>query len=100
MTDKTKNARVPKDRDPKTLTLQECQALLAAAPAKGSRGRFGRKFPAKTAATPSAEASTAQDAPAIETRPASKTKSVSMAKPKAKAAPKAPAAGKKATRRG
>ncbi len=36
VTDKRKNARVPKDRDPKTLTLEECQALLAAAPAKGT----------------------------------------------------------------
>jgi DNA topoisomerase-1 len=43
VTDKAKNARVPKDRDPKTLTLDECRALLAAAPAKGTRGRFGRR---------------------------------------------------------
>jgi DNA topoisomerase-1 len=38
-----KNARVPKDRDPKSLTLEECRALLAAAPARPARGRFGRK---------------------------------------------------------
>ncbi len=39
ITDRKKNARVPKDRDPKSLTLEECQALLAAAP---ERGRWGR----------------------------------------------------------
>ena len=41
ITDKARNARIPKDRDPKTLTLEECRALLEAAPPRG-RGRFGR----------------------------------------------------------
>ena len=50
ITDGAKNARAPKDREPKTLTLEECQALLAAAPAKNARGRFGRRMPAKAAA--------------------------------------------------
>ncbi|TLY72259.1 MAG: DNA topoisomerase I [Gammaproteobacteria bacterium] len=43
ITDKKKNAKIPKDRDPKMLTLEECRVLLAAAPERGSRfGRFGR----------------------------------------------------------
>jgi DNA topoisomerase-1 len=105
VTDKLKNARVPKDRDPKTLTLEECQALLAAAPAKGTRGRFGRKFPAKPAAPAAEEGSAPQAAAsasaAVKTTKVSpiKPKAKAAAKAKAKAAPKAAVAGKKTSKR-
>jgi DNA topoisomerase-1 len=39
VTDKAKNARVPKGREPKSLTLEECRELLANAPARGKRGK-------------------------------------------------------------
>ena len=39
ITDHTKNARMPKNREPKSLTLEECKELLAAAPIKGRRGK-------------------------------------------------------------
>jgi DNA topoisomerase-1 len=47
ITDKKKNARVPKDREPKSLTLDECKELLAAAPERGRRGK--KKAKKKTA---------------------------------------------------
>jgi DNA topoisomerase I len=43
ITDKARNAKIPKDKDPKGLTLPECQALLAAAPERGKWGRRGAK---------------------------------------------------------
>ena len=60
ITDGEKNARVPKDRDPKTLTLEECQALIAAAPVRPARfgkGRFAKGKFAKNAKTASKRAS-------------------------------------------
>ena len=39
ITDKKKNAKVPKDREPKSMTLEECKEPLAAAPERGRRGK-------------------------------------------------------------
>ena len=49
VTDKKKNAKVPSERDPAQLSLEECRALLAAAPARGARA--ARKKPAGTKTT-------------------------------------------------
>jgi DNA topoisomerase-1 len=40
--DKTRNAKIPKDRDPKSLNLEDCQSLLATAPVRGF-GKWGRR---------------------------------------------------------
>ena len=84
ITDKQRNARIPKDRDPKTLTLEECRALLAAAPQRPGRGRFGKKTPAKKSAQTPRKSATKTDATATATDAAQAT-----AKPKAKAKAKA-----------
>jgi DNA topoisomerase-1 len=48
ITDGKKNGKIPKDRDPGSLTLEECQAIIAAAPTR--TGRWGKKTaPAKAA---------------------------------------------------
>jgi len=66
ITDGKKNARIPKDRDPKSLTLEECRTLIDQAPERGAR--FGRgKRSTKPQAT--AEAPT-QNAAAPEVRKA------------------------------
>jgi DNA topoisomerase-1 len=59
VTNREKNARAPKERDPKTLTLDECRALLEAAPLRGrGRGRFGAKKKNGAAAKPAPASST------------------------------------------
>ena len=71
ITDRVKNAKIPKDRDPKSLTLDECKELIKAAPERG-KGRFGR-FAKKKAVTPEAPAVAA--AKPVKAAAKSKTKS-------------------------
>jgi DNA topoisomerase-1 len=63
ITDKKRNAKIPKDRDPKSLDLIECQAMLAAAPER-TFGKWGRKkAKEKTAKDATKEAGAAAAAP-------------------------------------
>jgi DNA topoisomerase-1 len=99
ITDGKRNARIPKDTDPKAVTLETCRELLAAAPPRGSR--FGRKktpnvkekAPAKEAAANAAETPAAS-------KPAKKSaKSVQKSEPAEAPAKKAAAPKKKTAAR-
>jgi DNA topoisomerase-1 len=68
VTDGRKNARVPKDRDPKSLTLAECRALVAQAPERG-KYRFGRARQAARGAPAEAGASGPAPSGARPSRP-------------------------------
>jgi len=93
VTDKKRNAKVPKDREPASLTLEECQALLAAAPER--KGRFGRR--AKAPAPAAADAQAPAAAPkAPRARKKAATPEAGEAKPAKKAARRKPAAKKPA----
>jgi DNA topoisomerase-1 len=109
ITDKARNARIPKDRDPKTLTLEECRTLLAAAPQRPGRGRFGRgaKTGTKTAAkgkggakaaakTADAADDAADGAAPPATKPKAKAKAAAPKKTAAKKAKKKAPVRKKA----
>ena len=78
ITDKKKNAKIPKDREPKTLTLEECKALIAAAPERGG-GRFGRFGRGKKAAAGAAATPAAADAAAASGTGKKKKKSAAGA---------------------
>jgi DNA topoisomerase-1 len=82
ITDRARNARIPKGQDPKSLTLEQCRELLAAAPPRRKGGFRGRK--AQAAATeatpPPAEAATTKRA----ARPA--TNKAATKKPRARRA--------------
>src|SRR3546814_8110824 len=60
ITDGSRRARIPKGREPETLSVFECEAYLAeaeaAAPKKGGRKGAAKKATTKTAAKPKAAA--------------------------------------------
>jgi DNA topoisomerase-1 len=108
ITDGKRNARMPKDTDPKTIPLETCRELLANAPLRGQRFGRGKKPNSKGAkeakdAAPSAETAS-KEKPAkksaakkkeVAAIPASEKK---VAAPEKKAAaPKKKAAAKKSS---
>jgi DNA topoisomerase-1 len=95
VTDRKKNAKVPKEREPASLTLEDCKELLAAAPErKGRFGRFGRR--AKTAAPATAEGEAAPAAkPARGRKKAAAADAGDGAAPAKAAKPAKPKAAKK-----
>ncbi len=107
ITDGKRNARIPKDSDPKAVTLELCRELLAAAPPRGSRFGRGRKATAPAAAPAAAAADTASTPAAKAAKkspvkaqkgpvpPVKLEKKAAPAKKKAAAAKKAPAKRKK-----
>ena len=102
ITDGKRNARVPKDADPKAVTLETCRELLAAAPPRGSR--FGRKKGGAPAPAPAAAAAAAETAatgkPAKKSaNKAAQKPAAESAKPEAKAEKKSAAPKKKSAAR-
>jgi DNA topoisomerase-1 len=100
ITDKERNAKIPKDKEPKSLTLPECQALLAAAPVRtfgkwGRKGAKGKTPAQKTggakskAATPAAGGKTEAEPRVLRAAAKRKTTMTVQAEPKPKAAAKA-----------
>ena len=49
ISDGEKNGKIPKDREPASLTQEECEALLIAGKPVRKGGRFGKKVAAKKA---------------------------------------------------
>ena len=73
ITDGRKNGKIPKERDPKTLTLAECEAIIAAAPERKGRG-FGRRKPAAAAAPAEAKPAAAPKKSAAKRKSTKNTK--------------------------
>jgi len=87
ITDGEKNARIPKEQEPKELTEAQCIELLAAAPVR--KGRFGKKTATKKTATKKAAAA---KTPAVK-------KAATKKAPAKKAAAKKSATKKAATKK-
>jgi DNA topoisomerase-1 len=83
VTNRTKNAKIPKDKPPAELTLEECEALLAAAPERRARGA---KKKTAAAAKAAAKTETTEKAPVSAAKKKTKKKSKTKRKTRAKTA--------------
>ncbi|TNF36349.1 MAG: DNA topoisomerase I [Gammaproteobacteria bacterium] len=84
ITDGNKNAKIPKDKEPAKLTLEECQQLLAEAPErKGPKKGLKKAAPKKKAAAPKKKAVTKKKAAKKKAAPKKKTAKKKTAKKKA-----------------
>jgi DNA topoisomerase-1 len=92
VTNRAKNAKIPKDKAPAELTLDECQALLAAAPERRARGAKKKTAAGKANSQPATDA-VAAPAPAAKKK-TKKTKA--KKKTRSKAASADPAADRAA----
>jgi DNA topoisomerase-1 len=97
ITDGEKNARIPKDQEPKTLTEAQCLELLAAAPVK--KGRFGKKTATKKVAAKKAPAAKKAAAKKTATKKTTAKKSVTKKTAAKKTAAKKTAARKTPARK-
>ena len=94
ITDGEKNGKIPKDRDPASLTQAECEALLAEGKPVRKGGRFGKKkvaakkAPAKKAAVKKASETAAAPAKKATKKAAKKTAKKATKKATAKKAAK------------
>jgi DNA topoisomerase-1 len=95
ITDGEKNARIPKEQEPKELTEAQCLELLAAAPVK--KGRFGKKTATKKAAAKKAAPAKKAAVKKTATKKTAAKKSTAKKTATRKAATKKGAAGKPAT---
>lgn len=89
-----KNAKIPKDRDPESLSLEECEKLIAEAPERKGRGRKAaatKKAPAKKAAAKKTTAKKTTAKKASTKKPAAKKPAAKKAPAKKTPAKKAPA---------
>ena len=91
VTDGKKNAKIPKDREPKSLTLEECRTLIEQAPERtgGRFGKFGRGKGKRAATAAPAKAAGNGEAAAAEA-PTARKGGAGAKKKKAAGAKEAP----------
>jgi len=97
ITDGEKNARIPKEQEPKELTEAQCLELLAAAPVR--KGRFGKKTATKKTAAKKAAAEKAPATKKVATKKAPAKKTAAKKSATKKTAAKKVAAKKAATKK-